>query len=380
MLTRKPTWPVFGTVVIAVAVIGLVTLRPHEAIAYGRAEPATTPAAGPLDTPACATVVGHLRLNAELGQLLMVGVEPPTAAQALALVRDDHVGGLFVGSTDTELLTGGAIGKARDAAALPLFVSIDEEGGRVARVTGPDGVLPSARTMAATMTPAQVQAVAANLGEELRGLGVNVDLAPDADVSDQPANAVIGDRSYSDSPGTVTTYAGAFAAGLRATGVLPVLKHFPGHGRATGDSHVGPAVTPPLSSLLTDDLVPFRTLPEAGVTAVMVGHLEVPGLTGNVPASLSPAAYTLLRHTFRFTGVAMTDDLGGMAAVTAYYDLPTAVVLALRSGADIALWTTGAQVDQVISRLDAAVASGELPRQRVDEAVTRVLIAKGACS
>jgi beta-N-acetylhexosaminidase len=234
--------------------------------------------------------------------------------------------------------------------------------------------------MASTMTPTQVRTLATSLGEELRELGVNVDLAPDADVSDQPADAVIGDRSFSDSPNTVTAYAGAFAAGLRATGVLPVLKHFPGHGHATGDSHTGPAVTPPLSALLDDDLVPYRTLPEAGVTGVMIGHLEVPGLTGPVPASLSPAAYTLLRDTFHFDGVAMTDDLGAMTAVTAHYDLPTAVLLAIRSGADIALWTTGTQVGQVLAALAAAVAGGRLPRQRVDQAVTRVLVAKGACT
>jgi beta-N-acetylhexosaminidase len=340
----------------------------------------TRAAAVQLATPNCAQTVNTMSLNDKLGQLLMIGVEPPTAAQALALVRDDHVGGLFIGSTDTSLLTGGAIGKARSAAALPLFVGIDEEGGRVQRVIGPHGPLPSARTMASTLSPVQVQTLAVSLGEELRKLGVNVDLAPDADVSDQPANAVIGDRSFSDSPNTVTAYAGAFAAGLRATGVLPVLKHFPGHGHATGDSHTGPAVTPPLSSLLNDDLVPYRSLPETGVTAVMVGHLEVPGLTGTVPASLSPAAYTLLRDTFHFNGVATTDDLGAMTAVTANYDLPTAVLLAIQSGADIALWTTGTQVGQVIARLASAVASGQLPRQRVDQAVARVLAAKGACA
>jgi beta-N-acetylhexosaminidase len=318
-------------------------------------------------------------IRARLAQLLMVGVSPATPAAAVSLVHDDHVGGLFIGSDDTQLLTDGAVARAKSASTVPLFVSIDEEGGRVQRLPGPHGSLPSARTMAATMTTTQVRALATGLGAELRKLGVNVDFAPDSDVSDQPANDVIGDRSFSNDPNVVTRYAGAFATGLRDTGVLPVLKHFPGHGHAIGDSHTGTAVTPPLSSLLSDDLVPYRTLPDTRGTAVMVGHLDVPGLTGNVPASLSPAAYQLLRSTFHFDGVAFTDDLGGMNAVTAHYNLPTAVLLALQSGADVALWTTGGQVDQVLATLTAAVANGSLPQRRVTEAATRVLAAKGMC-
>jgi beta-N-acetylhexosaminidase len=163
--------------------------------------------------------------------------------------------------------------------------------------------------------------------------------------------------------------------------VLPVLKHFPGHGHAIGDSHTGPALDPPLSALTGDDLVPYRTLAgDTARSAVMVGHLEVPGLTGTVPASLSPAAYTLLRDTYHFDGVAITDDLGTMAAITTRYDLPDSVLLALRSGADIALWVTGGDVPRILDRLVAATANGTLPVSRVNQAATRVLLAKGVCA
>jgi beta-N-acetylhexosaminidase len=111
----------------------------------------------------------------------------------------------------------------------------------------------------------------------------------------------------------------------------------------------------------------------------MVGHMEVPGLTGSVPASLSPAAYELLRTTYNFDGVAFTDDLGSMIAVTAHYSLSDSVLLALRSGADVALWTTDSQLPQVLDRLAAATASGELPMDRVNQAARRVLAAKGVC-
>jgi beta-N-acetylhexosaminidase len=393
MHMRRPGWRTVAVVLAGVASVCVVSLRPHDS-------PAAPPPPAPLShagalvgasitgtttvvpTPTvltCADVAARLPLRRRLAQLVMVGLNPADPGDAVRLVRDEQVGGLFIGGNDTASLHNGEIAKAKAVAALPLFVAIDEEGGRVQRIPGPYGRLPSARTMAATMTAPQVQALASSLGAELRGLGVDVDFAPDADVSDQPANAVIGDRSFGNSPAVVTAYAGAFAAGLRAAGVLPVLKHFPGHGHAVGDSHTGAALDPPLSSLLASDLVPYRTLPSAGRGAVMVGHVEVPGLTGSVPASLSPAAYQLLRTTYNFNGVAFTDDLGSMVAVTAHYALTDSVLLALRAGADVALWTTDSQLPQVLDRLTAATASGALPMDRVNQAATRVLTAKGVC-
>jgi beta-N-acetylhexosaminidase len=339
--------------------------------------PTVTPT-GPAG-PTCAGVLAGLPPRRKLAQLLMVGIDPAVPGDALNIVTGEQVGGLFIGGNTAKQLVGGGFASARAAAALPLFIGIDEEGGRVQRIIGPGWNLPSARTMAATMSAAQVDALGHRLGAQLRAVGVNVDFAPDTDVSAQPADAVIGDRSFSNNPAVVTRYAAAFADGLRGTGVLPVLKHFPGHGHAIGDSHTGPAVTPPLSALTGDDLIPYRTLPGAGPTAVMVGHLEVPGLTGTTPASLSPAAYQLLRQNYHFTGVAFTDDLGSMAAVTARYGLAQAVQIAITSGADVALWATGAPVGPVLDQLSAALASGALPEARVDEAVTRVLIAKGVC-
>ncbi len=389
MHMRRPGRRTVAIVLAAVAAVCVVSVRPDDptpprspaplsraGALVGASVPGTTtvdPSPAPLT---CADVVTQLPVRRRLAQLVMVGLNP---ADVVHLVRHEQVGGLFISGDDTVSLHDGEIAEARSAAALPLFVAIDEEGGRVQRIPGPYGPLPSARTMATTMSPPQVQGLASSLGTELRGLGVNVDLAPDADVSEQPANAVIGDRSFGNSPPAVITYAGAFAAGLRAAGVLPVFKHFPGHGHAVGDSHSGAAVDPPLSSLLADDLVPYRTLPSAGRSAVMVGHMEVPGLTGSVPASLSPAAYQLLRTTYNFDGVAFTDDLGSMLAVTARYNLSDSVLLALRAGADVALWTTDSQLPQVLDRLTAATVSGELPMDRVNQAVTRVLTAKGVC-
>jgi beta-N-acetylhexosaminidase len=327
----------------------------------------------------CASLVNSLDVRRQVAQLVIVGVSGDRPAATVSLVRDNQVGGIFIGGNATALLKDRSLDAVQAAARLPVAVSVDEEGGRVQRIDDLDGDLPSARELAATKSPAEVRALAAQRGRQLRARGVTVDFAPDTDVTAAPADDVIGDRSFSADPARVKTYATAFAAGLRDAGVQPVLKHFPGHGHGSGDSHKGTVVTPPLAQLRAVDLVPYRGLADYGPVAVMVGHLDVPDLTGGVPASVSPAAYQLLRGEFGFTGLVVTDDLGAMKAITAQYSLPDAVLKALQAGADEALWSSGGRVDEVLDRLVKAVESGELPKARLLESVTRALRAKGAC-
>jgi len=169
--------------------------------------------------------------------------------------------------------------------------------------------------------------------------------------------------------------------------VFTVLKHFPGHGHADGDSHLGRVTTPPLEQLKADDLTPYADLLKPGGllanparTGVMVGHLDVPGLTTDLPSSLTPATYTLLRGTYQFDGLAITDDLGAMKAVTDDLALPDAVETALAAGADMALWTSNDPVPPVLDGLERALTSGGLDAAANDTAVGRVLQAKGVCS
>jgi beta-N-acetylhexosaminidase len=243
------------------------------------------------------------------------------------------------------------------------------------------GPAPSARELAQSQTVQQVHDLAAERGKKMRDLGITVDFAPVVDVTDAP-DGVIGDRSFSGDPGTVTAYAGAYAQGLREAGLLPVLKHFPGHGHGSGDSHKGGVVTPPLSELQTNDLVPYRTLVTQAPVAVMVGHLQVPGLTGDDPASLSPAAVQLLRNGIGyggppFNGPVFSDDLSSMAAISDKYGVSEAVLRTLQAGTDIALWVTTDEVPAVLDRLQKAVAAGELTTQRVNDSLARVATMKG---
>lgn len=368
-------WSRRRAVIVAASVVAVLGLG----VTAARTLTVTAPALVPPPPPSrCALMVAAMPPRAKLAQRLMIGVDGSNAGAAVSVIAAEGVGGVFIGGNATALLRGGALARVQAAGkGLPVAIAVDDEGGRVQRIDALDGSIPSARVMAASMNLDQVRALAAQRGRDLRARGVTVDIAPVADVSDQPSRSVIGDRSFSDDPKRVAQYAGAFAAGLRDAGVLPVFKHFPGHGHGTGDSHRGTVSTPPLDTLLSDDLLPYRTLLTSGPAAVMVGHLDVPGLTGGLPATLSAPAYRLLRGEMGFEGLVMTDDLGAMKAISDQHDLPDAVVNALRAGADLALWTSTARVDEVLTRLQAEQASGRLPGS--DEAVQRVLAAKGAC-
>ncbi|MBJ7478357.1 glycoside hydrolase family 3 N-terminal domain-containing protein [Rhodococcus sp. (in: high G+C Gram-positive bacteria)] len=345
----------------------------------------STPAASssaPVAASCGSDLLASLSLRQKLAQLLNVGVTGTD--DALSIVQNEEIGGIFVGSwTDQSMLTNREVPQVASASKLPLMVTIDEEGGRVSRVADILGPDPSARETAQTMTVEQTYQMALERGRGLKDLGITVNYAPDVDVSSQPDDSVIGDRSYSDDPQTVVAYAGAYAQGMRDAGIFPVIKHFPGHGSASGDSHRGEVTTPPLQDLIASDLIPFRELSGTGV-GVMMGHLEVPSLTEpGTPASISPAAVALLRDgvgygAAPFTGPVFTDDLSGMQAITDRYDIADAVQAALVAGVDQALWLTTDDVPRVLDHLEQAVASGELPQARVDQAVVTVATAKGA--
>jgi beta-N-acetylhexosaminidase len=308
------------------------------------------------------------------------------------------VGGvLFLGSAraPADLLRQIAAADSVAPGGVPLLTMADEEGGGVQRLAGLVASFPWARQMAETMTPAQVQATAAAVGRQMSLAGVGVDLAPVVDVDGgQGPNSTDADglRSFSANAATAIRYANAFMDGLRQSGVIPVIKHFPGLGGASGNTDYGPASTEPISLLERRGLLPFRAAVAAGAPAVMVSNATVPGLTTG-PASLSPAAIVgLLRHDLGFGGLVLTDSLSAGAVEQAGYTLPQAAVAAVRAGADMVLFGSTltpaqarllspadveVQTRQIINALVAAVGTGVLPSERLDDAVTHALAAKG---
>ena len=314
-----------------------------------------------------------LSLRAHVGLLTMVGIDGDDVPAVTSLVAGaDRPGGVFV--RGGQAVWDDDVFADPPADGLPLLVAVDDEGGRVQPLEGILDPLPAAATTA-QQTPEQIEDRATERGRELADLGITVVFAPVVDVGD---GGGIGDRSFGDEAGTVVVAAGAYARGLRASGVLPVLKHFPGQGHASADTHDGPAVVPPLEELRTSDLVPYATLLDDGPVGVMVGHLDVPDLTSaGVPASLSPAGIGLLRAGYEFDGLVVTDDLVAMQAVLVRFGVPEAAERALAAGADLLLLSQPTDVGAVVDRLTDAVEQDRIPERRVDEALGRVLAAGG---
>jgi beta-N-acetylhexosaminidase len=295
----------------------------------------------------------------------------------VAQVLDAKVGGVLI--TEPNVHSSAQIGqlvsdiKAR--AGRPLVVATGEESGRVSTFRDIIGRTPSARSLAARPAAA-VQEFARDVGSKLAAIGVNVDLAPVVDLDAGPAGGLIGDRSFSADPTRAGAYGLAWARGLASAGVAPTAKHFPGHGRATGDSHLELLqVTTPLTELEAHDVKPFAALIDAGVPAVMLDHVAYTAFDPALPASLAPAAYQLLRR-LGFEGVAITDSVG-MGAVNLRWNFGEAAVRAIAAGADAVLTTDGTQAPGMRDAIVAAVRDKRIPEARLDEAAGRVVALAG---
>lgn len=329
---------------------------------------AATGGTGPAPVDVCTENVEALPLRGRLALTLMVGVDgDATASVTTLLAGPTRPGGVFVrgGAAIWEE----ALLADRPGDGLPLLVAVDDEGGRVQPMEGLLDDLASAAVLAGESSEV-LRSLAAERGEALRDLGITMVLGPVVDVGGAGG---IGDRSFGDTSDEVVAKAGAYAAGLRDAGILPVLKHFPGQGHADADSHEAVSTVPPIDLLRTSDLVPYDRLLEAPATGVMVGHLDVPGLTeAGVPASLSPAAVGLLRGSYEFDGLVVTDDLVAMQAVRSRFTVPEAAERALAAGADVLLLSQPADVEAVLDQLEEAVNLGRVPDRRLEAALDRV--------
>lgn len=263
--------------------------------------------------------------------------------------------------------------RAAAPGAVRPFVASDEEGGLVQRLRSAIYRLPSAETMG-TWRPARVRRTAEDYAARMRRLGVRMDLAPVADLAIKGGYIDQLHRAFARDPDRVARLARAWRLGMRDGGVVTVVKHWPGHGAATGDSHLGPARIPPLDVLAGRDLVPFDRELAAGAPVVMVGHLLSAGLTRNgIPTSLSRHALHYLRDSAGPDTVVMTDSLAMAAASTSLGITPAqATVRALRAGADWAM-TCDARPMRAVSAVAAALADGSLPRSRALRSAQRIL-------
>jgi len=308
------------------------------------------------------------------GQLLFAGFQGTEVPDDLAeLVRRGRVGGvvLFARNLRDPEQVRGLVGRLHGLApaGAPLCVAIDQEGGRVQRLRAPWTEWPPMRALGLRDDLAETGQVARALARELADLGIDLDFAPVVDVDTNPANPVIGDRSFGREPERVARHASAFVLALQSEGVAACAKHFPGHGDTHEDSHVAlPRVDHPLARLREIELVPFRAAARAGVASMMTAHVLLPCLDASVPATLCAPALELLRDEIGYDGLVFSDDLE-MAAVAARFPPRETTRRALEAGVDALLVCSRADLrDEVLAELEAQPAARLAgPLRRMDE-------------
>lgn len=362
------------------------------AVAPVPSAPVTTASSIP-DSSAAERILGTMTLEQKVAQLFFVTPEQLTGTDCVIEAGEAMedalatlpVGGIICFSQNIEtpgqlreMLANVGRFSTEVAAGIPVFLGVDEEGGplvsRVANSPAFDvATFPHMATIGATGDVAQAERVGTAIGSYLHEIGFNVDFAPVADVLTNPENTVIGPRSFGTDSQLVADMVVAEATAMLATGVLPCVKHFPGHGDTNADSHTGEAVsTRTHEDLDSCEFEPFRRAIAAGVPLVMVGHIKTPNVTSDdLPASLSRVMIgETLRRELGFGGVIISDSFQ-MGAVTERFSPAEAAVKFLEAGGDMILMPE--DLDAAYQGVLDAVASGILSRERIDESCLRVL-------
>jgi beta-N-acetylhexosaminidase len=322
-------------------------------------------------------------LRRQIGQLLIAGFNGATVPIELkSLAREFGLGGVILFArnvAEPEQVAELAFEASRLVPDLPLWVSIDQEGGRVARLKAPFTEWPPMATLGRSGDVALAGRFARALASELKSVGITLDYAPVLDIHTNPKNPVIGDRALAEKAEHVARLGAAIVRALQAEGIAACGKHFPGHGDTSTDSHLElPLVEHPPERLREVEFAPFRAAIEAGVATIMTAHVLVPALDEKRPASLSRTiVHDLLREELHYDGVILSDDLE-MKAIAAAYEVPSAAVLAIEAGCDGVLICSGHHDTQAaaLEALIHAVEDQRVPLGRVEDALRRQRRAK----
>jgi beta-N-acetylhexosaminidase len=326
-----------------------------------------------------------MTLEELIGQMLMVGFWGTTPSpEIIDLIQHFHVGNIILFSRNIHdslqilELTQRLQEIAKEAGQRhPLLIAIDQENGIVQRLGDIATIFPGNMALGAIGSVDIAYKVAEATGNELMGLGINMNLAPVVDVNNNPANPVIGARSFGEDPSLVARLGSAMVKGYKAAGILSCLKHFPGHGDTTVDSHLSLPVIPyALQRLEALELIPFRSGIEAGAESVMIAHIAFPTLTeqNTLPATLSSSIVQgLLREQLDFKGVILSDCME-MRAISDTFGTERAVVMALQAGVDLVLVSHEYKRQRAsIEAIQAAIQLHELNAKAVRQAAERVM-------
>ncbi|TGB02788.1 beta-N-acetylhexosaminidase [Halobacillus salinus] len=328
--------------------------------------------------------VKAMSLEDKTAQLLMVGFEGSTLSKKEeAMIQQGHVGGVILLGRNVQsegqlqsLVT--SIRSANTNSA-PLFIGIDEEGGRVSRIPSTLPNLPSSEQIGEQEDSDLSFQTGQALAQKVKQYGINMDFAPVLDINNNPDNEVIGDRSFGSTPEKVSKLGMATMNGIRSEGVVPVVKHFPGHGDTSVDSHAQlPVIDKSVDTLRSFEWVPFQKAIQAGADAIMTAHILFPALDEEVPATFSKEIISgVLREQMDYQGLIITDDMA-MGAIANNYGTTEAAIQAVEAGVDMVMLTDTRQnqFQDVHDGLVNAVEKGKIAEEQINQSVMRILSLK----
>ncbi|HEY0827172.1 MAG TPA: beta-N-acetylhexosaminidase, partial [Bacilli bacterium] len=340
--------------------------------------PNTDPVTSPVDP--IAEQIKQMTLSEKIGQMMIVGVEGLAVdTHTRELIDQHHVGGFIlykenIEDTNQTLSFLNEL-KAFNKGQIPLFLSVDQEGGKVNRMPEDYAKIPANQAIGKINQPGLSFRIGVLLAKQVKSVGFNMNYAPVLDINSNAQNPVIGDRSYGSDEEVVSKLGVQTMLGIQSQEVVPVVKHFPGHGDTAVDSHLElPTVNKTLSQLRKFELLPFAAAIKNKADVVMIAHILLPHLDPDHPASFSKRIITgILREEMQFEGVVITDDMT-MGGIVKHYDIKEAAVQSIQAGSDVIMVAHGYETAvEVINYLVSKVESGTIAEDEIDQSVYRIL-------
>lgn len=326
-------------------------------------------------------LIESMSIDEKIGQMIFAGISGKEInAQTEQLVKSYKFGGIIfngknLSSPSQTVAYVNELKAANSNNKLPLFFGIDQEGGRISKLPGDLIDIPSNMEIGEINKPSFSFEMGSVLGKLVSAYGFNVNFAPVLDVNSNPNNPVIGDRSFGNNPKIVSKLGVQTMKGIQSEKIIPTIKHFPGHGDTSVDSHLElPIVNKSLTELEKLELIPFERAIDEGAEMVMIAHILLPKVDRELPSSLSKEIITgILRNKIGFDGVIITDDMT-MKAITENFDIGNAAVMSVKAGSDMIMVAHDYDnIMNVFSAMKKAVEQGEISEERLNESVTRIL-------
>lgn len=327
--------------------------------------------------------ISDMSLDEKIGQMIFAGMDGTSLTNEFKeLISTDKIGGMIfykenLKNANQTISLLNAIKAENEKEKFPLFLGVDQEGGRISRLPGLNKT-PTNQEIGKQNDPALSYNIGTLLGKVMNAFGFNLDFAPVLDVNSNPKNPIIGDRSFGENAEIVSKLGIQTMKGIQSENVISVVKHFPGHGDTAVDSHLElPIIQKNIKELYALELIPFKDAIEHGADVVMVAHILLPKIDAKFPSSMSHTIITgILREQLQFDGVVMTDDMT-MNAILGHYEIGQAAVDAVKAGNDIVLVAHDYQkLKRAIDAIKQAVHNGEISEERINTSVNRILLLK----